>query len=177
MNRVAVFALALSSLGAWPAAAQEVNLDYDQGLDFSRFKTFAWSPAQTPAPNPANHIRITRAVEQTLEGRGLAKSTDGRPDVYLMYQGRVGDKVKVSSKNTGGYWEPTNLRTMVDVGKVKEGTLVLEMYDAQSKDIVWRGVATSVGVRPDRMEEEIKAAVKKLLEAFPPQKAEPEPPQ
>ena len=85
-----------------------------------------------------------------------------------MYHGRVGDKVKVTGRSEGGYWEPTNLRTVVDVGKVKEGTLVLEIYDARTRDVVWRGVATSVGIRPDRMEEEIKAAVQKLLEDYPP---------
>lgn len=155
-------------LAAGPASAQEVKLDYDKDTDFSSYKSFAWSPAQQPAPNPANHIRITRAVEAGLTGKGLTKSTDGKPDAFLMYHGRVGDKVKVTGRSEGGYWEPTNLRTVVDVGKVKEGTLVLEIYDARTRDVVWRGVATSVGLRPDRTEEEIKAAVQKLLEDYPP---------
>ena len=59
-----------------------------------------------------------------------------------MYTGRVGDKVKVTGHSGGSSWEPTNLRTMVDLNKVREGTLVLEMYDARTKDIVWRGVAS-----------------------------------
>jgi hypothetical protein len=167
MPRSTVVFLSLFAVVA-NASAQEVSLDYARDHDFALYKSFAWSPAQQPAKNPANHIRITRAVEEALGPKGMAKSADGRPDVYLMYHGRVGDKVKVRSKNTGGYWEPTNLRTVVDVGKVREGTLILEMYDAQTKDVVWRGVATSVGVREDRAEEEIKAAVKKLLEAYPP---------
>jgi hypothetical protein len=155
-------------LAASTAAAQEVRLDYDKDTDFSTYKTFAWSPAQQPAPNAANHIRVTRAVETGLVGKGLAKSTEGKPDAYVMYHGRVGEKVKVTGRSEGGYWEPTNLRTMVDVGKVKEGTLVLEIYDAGTRDVVWRGIATGVGVRPDRMEESIKAAVDKLLEGYPP---------
>ena len=155
--------------------AQEVKLDYEKDADFSSYKSFAWSPAQTPAPNAANHIRVTRAVEAALAGKGFTMSTDGRPDAFLMYHGRVGEKVKVTSRSTGGYWEPTNLRTVVDVGKVKEGTLVLEIYDARTKDVVWRGIASSVGVRPDRMEEEIQAAVRKLLEGYPPKATAPTP--
>jgi hypothetical protein len=175
MPRRTVVFLSLLTL-AGRAFAQEVSLDYDRDHDFAVYKSFAWSPAQQPAKNAANHVRIMRAVEETLAPKGLVKSADGKPDVYLMYHGRVGDKVKVRSKNTGGYWEPSNLRTVVDVNKVREGTLILEVYDAQTKDVVWRGVATSVGVREDRAEEEIKAAVTKLLEAFPP-KAEPAKPQ
>jgi hypothetical protein len=161
---------------AGTASAQEVKLDYDRELDFSRYKTFGWSLAQEPAKNPANHVRITRAVEQNLAGRGVTLATDGNPDLYLMYYAKVEESVKVTGKSAGSYWEPTNLRTMVDVGKVKAGTLILEMYDARTKDLVWRGVATTVGLRPDRVEEEIGAAVKKLLADYPPQKSpEPQP--
>jgi len=154
------------------ASAQEIKLDYDKDIDFSKYKTFAWSVAQQPAKNPANHIRITKAVEETFKGKGLSKDATGTPDAYLMYTGRVGDKVKVTGRPGGASWEPTNLRTMVDLNKVREGTLVLEMYDARTKDIVWRGVASEVGVRDDAMEESIRAAVKKLLEGYPPKKVE-----
>jgi hypothetical protein len=160
---------------ALPALAQEVKLDYDQDVDFSRYKTFGWSLAQEPAKNPANHVRITRAVEANLAARGVTKATDGAPDLLLTYSGKVGEKVKVTGKSTGSYWEPTNLRTTVDVGKVKAGTLILEMADARRKEVVWRGVATTIGVRPDLMEEEIAAAVKKLLEDYPPKAEAPKP--
>lgn len=154
---------------------QEVTLDYDQSADFTQYKTYGWSPAQEPAKNPANHIRITRAVEGNLVTRGVTKATDGAPDLLLTYVGKVGEKVRVTGKSAGGYWEPTNLRTTVDVGKVKAGTLILEMTDARTKDVVWRGVATTIGVRADLMEEEINAAVKKLLEGYPPKAKAPTP--
>ena len=154
------------------ASAQEVKLDYDHDVDFSRYKTFAWSVAQQPAKNAANHIRITRAVEEGFTAKGLSKPAAGAPDAYLMYTGRVGDKVKVTGRSGGSSWEPSNLRTMVDLNKVREGTLVLEMYDARTKDVIWRGMASEVAVREDTMEESIRAAVKKLLEGYPPPKAE-----
>ena len=164
-------ALALT-LSASAAKAQEVKLDYDHDADFSRYKTFAWSVAQQPAKNPANHVRITRAIEEGFAAKGWSKDAAGTPDAYLMYTGKVGETVKVAGRSAGGYWEPSNLRTVVNLNKVREGTLVLEIYDAHSKDIVWRGVATEVGVRDDLMEESIKAAVKKLLDGYPPKKAD-----
>jgi len=163
-------------LAAVPATTQEVKLDYSHEVDFSRYKTFAWSPGQDPAKNPANHIRITRSVERGFVGKGLTKSTDGVPDFYLMYHARVDDSVKVTSKSGGSYWEPSNLRTTVDIGKVKQGTLIVEVYDGQTKDVIWRGIASGLAVRPDRVEEDIDAAVKKLLESYPPPPAKEEKP-
>ena len=168
-----VFLPALALLAA-SAAAQEIKLDYDHDVDFSKYKTFAWSVAQQPVPNQANHIRITRAVEQGFIAKGLSADTAGKPDAFLMYHGQVGESVKVEGRNAGAYWEPTNLRTMVDINRVRAGTLVIEMYDAGTRDIVWRGVASNVPYRPDQAEELITAAVKKLLEGYPP-KAEASP--
>jgi len=55
------FLLAAASLHA-----QAIQVDFDHGVDFSKYKTFSWSLEQQPASNPANHIRITRAVEREL---------------------------------------------------------------------------------------------------------------
>jgi hypothetical protein len=35
--------------------------------------------AQQPAKNPANHIRITRAVEEGFAAKGLSKDPSGIP--------------------------------------------------------------------------------------------------
>ena len=158
-------------LSAGAASAQEIKLDYDRDVDFSRYKTFAWSVAQQPAKNAANHVRITRAVEEAFTAKGLDKDAAGIPDAYLMYTGRVGDKVQVTGHPGGSSWEPSNLRTMVDINKVRAGTLILEMYDARTQEVVWRGVASDVAVREDVMEEAIRGAVKKLLDGYPPKKA------
>ena len=39
------------------AGAQEVHTDFDQGTDFSLYKTYAWAKG-TPAPNPLMDQRI-----------------------------------------------------------------------------------------------------------------------
>jgi hypothetical protein len=170
--RVALLLLLLAPF----VRAEEIKLDFDREVDFSRYKTYAWSPGQDPAKNPANHIRITRAVERAFEGKGMARSTDGNPDAYFMYHARVDDSVKVTGKTGDSYWQPNNLRTTVDIGKVKQGTLVVEMYDGGTRDVIWRGIASGMAVRPDRIEEEINATVKKLVEGYPPKKdAEPKP--
>jgi hypothetical protein len=51
------------------------------------------------------------------------------------------------------------------------GTLLLEFMDARSGKLVWRGVAKgSVDPKssPERRDENVKEAVRKLLKKFPP---------
>jgi hypothetical protein len=168
-----VFALACL---AGVASAQEIKLEYDHDVDFSQYKTFAWSPAQQPSHNPANHLRILKAVDQALAAKGLTKEVAGEPDAIVMYHGHIGETVKVKGTNAGSYQESTNLRTMIDITRVKEGTLVVELYDFHSKEIVWRGMASGIAVKPDAAEEVITAAVNKMIQGYPPDKpASPKP--
>lgn len=162
-----VFALACV---AGAASAQDIKVDYDHDIDFSRYKTFAWSPAQQPSHNPANHMRILKAVTQAFIAKGLNQEEGGQPDAIIMYHGHIDETVKVKGGNAGSYWESTNLRTMIEVNKVKQGTLVVELYDAQTKEIVWRGMARGIAVKPDAAEEVITAAVNKIIKAYPPEK-------
>jgi hypothetical protein len=51
------------------------------------------------------------------------------------------------------------------------GTLVLDMYDAQTKRLVWRGVATkTVSKKPEKNEKALEKAVEKMFKNFPPKK-------
>jgi hypothetical protein len=166
--------LAALALGAGLAVAQpasdedKVELEYTHGTDFSAYKTYGWVPFQDPAANPANHIRVTRAVEKELEAKGLTKATDSRADVFVRYQGRLEKKVKGTPAKVDSPWQPTNPRFTVDFSKVQIGTLVLELYDGRTKDVVWHGRTSARMATPDRIEEQISAAVKLLLSRFPP---------
>src|SRR5215470_2527147 len=166
--------LAILVLGASLAAAQpppdedKVELEFDKGTDFSAYKTYGWVPFQDPAPNTANHIRVTRAVEKELEAKGLVKATDGRADVFVRYQGRLEKKIKGTPSKVDSQWQPTNPRFTVDFSKVQIGTLVLELYDGGTRNVVWHARTSSRVATPDRIEEQIDAAVKRLLSRFPP---------
>jgi hypothetical protein len=152
----------------WALEAQTVKIDFDKEADFSKYKTFAWSESQEPAPNAANHVRITGAVEGELLAHGLVKAESGPPDLKVRYVGKVEEKLRGSSYSTGSNWQSTDLRTMVDIKKVKEGTLIVELYDRVTRLLVWRSVATDTPASPDQIEPQIQAFVKKSFADFPP---------
>ena len=164
-STIAVLALLVAPVAA---SAQTVKIDFDAKVDFSKYRTFAWSEAQQPAGNPANHIRITRAVERELLAKGLEKAESGPADVRARYYSKIEKKLKSSSRQESGTWQPNDLRTMVDVSRVDQGTLILELSDGETKSVVWRGTAVGVAPRPDLVAEVIDASVKKLVAAYPP---------
>jgi uncharacterized protein DUF4136 len=149
------------------AAAQSVKVDFDKDADFSRYRSYVWSPAQEPVPNAANHVRITRGVEAELEARGLVKAETVPADLTVRYVGKIEKKVRGSSYSTG-YWQPNDLRTMVDIKRVQEGTLIVELYDGSTKLLVWRSVATDTPASPDMLGQQIQDLVKKSFAEFPP---------
>jgi hypothetical protein len=51
---------------------------------------------------------------------------------------------------------------------VKEGTLIVELYDQASRQRVWRSIATDTLATPDMIEEQIRTFVKKSFADFPP---------
>jgi hypothetical protein len=159
---------ALLVLVPWALEAQTVKIDFDKQADFSSYKTFAWSESQEPAPNAANHVRITRAVEAELLAHGLAKAESGPPDLKVRYVGKVEQKLRGSRYTTGSNWQPNDLRTMVDIKMVKEGTLIVELYDRVTRLLVWRSVASDTPASPDQIEPQIQAFVKKSFADFPP---------
>jgi hypothetical protein len=155
-----------------PIAQDAVKVDFDKTVDFKKYKVFAWVPFQEPAPNPANHIRITRAVEATLIEKGLVKAELGKPaDVYVRFQGRIEQRRPSSSGPSESAWNATpnqQWKVEFDIKKVDVGTLVIELWDGTSKDVVWRSKGETLIKSPDRIESLINETVRKLLADYPP---------
>ena len=82
------------------------------------------------------------------------------------------DKVNVTNwgygySPEGRYWG----RGGFSVYQYEEGTLVLDLIDAKSRDLIWRGAAKAdveVATTPEKRDKLIQAAVHKILENFPP---------
>ncbi len=171
----AVSMLAVLSFGAG-CSSVSVTHDYDTGYDFSTLRTYNW--LEVPAPPPADEVvneltlaRIRRAVDAELAAKGYVQVTEA-PNCMVALHCAVSPKVHVSSyPEMGGpygrYWGST--RVYVDT--TEEGTIVVDVLDAQARRQVWRGVATGTVKRsatPEEREARIGEAVKALFAPFPP---------
>jgi hypothetical protein len=146
--------------------AQKVNVDSDPAAPFATYKTYAWVKG-TPAPNPLNEQRLHAAVETKLEGRGLAKNA-AAPDLVVVTHVTTQEQkeVVVNGFGYGGWWGGGYGSAYVDTSV--EGTLVVDLYDAHTKKMVWRGVATATASeKPTKNAEKMNKALDKMFEKFP----------
>ena len=172
--RIATFitAVGLMLFGA-SALAQNVNYDFDKSANFSRFKTYAWVRG-TELGDELNHERVVRAVEAQLALKGLTRVGAGaEPDVLVAYHANFGKNLQINGFSSGwagprfgGYRSGT-----ATTQEIVTGTLVVDMIDARTKSIVWRGTATddlNPGAKPEKREKNIHKAAEKMFKNYPP---------
>jgi hypothetical protein len=180
MKLSAVLVLGLV-LTAGPAFAQKVYIDYDEKYTAGDIETFAWadtSETSVAEANPLLHSRIVNGIEYYLTLGGIREDNDN-PDVYVTYHGSTEQEVQFdtdhwgygypSAWHGGGYYggygyggygtSTTTVRTY------EKGTLVVDVWDAESKKLVWRGTALNIAVtdNPTKMEKKIDKALKKMV--------------
>jgi hypothetical protein len=59
----------------------------------------------------------------------------------------------------------------VDVYQYKEGTLIVDVVDAKTKQLVWRGFATGTvdpDAKPEQRERKLNDAIAQMMAQFPP---------
>jgi hypothetical protein len=153
-------------LMAGAVSAQKVTTDYDNTADFTRYKTYAWALGSNVAKDPLWHQRIVGNIERQLEAKGL-KRVDSNPDVYVTYNSELNEDVSIQGFGTGRPWfggsfSANKVRTI-------EGTLVVDIHDAQSKRLVWRGIATETASnKRDKNITKLEKTVAKLFKQYPP---------
>jgi hypothetical protein len=155
------------------AFAQSVTYDYDRAVDFSRFRTYAWTRG-TNLEDELNHNRVVNAIEAQLAMKGLRRVESGeRADLLVAYHASFDKNLQINASSSG--WGPYGLGgsrfASARAEEILVGTLVVEMVDASTHSIVWRGLAsTDVNVKasPEKREKNIHRAAEKLFRNYPP---------
>lgn len=159
--------LATLALLALPLSA-EVKVDYEVGVDFEKYRTYAWQPG-TEAGQPQVQQAILRAVERELAKAGLRKVSEREADLYVVTHASS----EMDAAASGGYVHIQQFDVgVLTHGLVVEtrGVLVVDLFDAQSERPVWRGVASEVMGLPsiDKLRRKVDKVTKKMFKSFPP---------
>lgn len=159
-------------LGCGPTS--QVFTDYDRTANLEAYKTFGWlaSTSIEGRNNPIyynelNDKRIKTAVANQLESRNYKFSEE--PEMLIHYHIVIDDKAVVRTDPYGYYYGPYWMRTEVNVYEYREGTLIIDLMDADTNSLVWRGWITSFlkNSDPSKMEESIDRAVRMIFAEYP----------
>lgn len=157
----------------------KVTTDYDNQVDFSKFKTFAFYKPEIDKSDISDldKRRILRALESELINQGFTKSDN--PDMLVSFFTKSRERVDVNQNNVGfGFgwgWNPWMMNggmNNVNVSQFTEGTLFVDFIDKEKKELIWQGIGTGALRIENREKKEarINEFVKEIISRFPPQK-------
>jgi hypothetical protein len=174
------------------APSPKIGYDYDRGVNFGAYRTYDWlsdEQVQTGdrrADNSALDLRIRMAVQTQLLSKGYRKLYDEKPDFYVAYH--IGlkdmaptDSTQYFSRGMAGRPFSHSADTRSQSGEKPAspeappsltGSLLIDIIDAASEKIVWRGTAAGEvdpGLSSAERDERTRTIVHKILSHFPPQ--------
>jgi hypothetical protein len=164
-------AIAAATIGA-ACAPVTVTSFTQRGVDVAAYRTFAWERIDTGVPgdprldnNVFFHDYLRDAIERELLVRGY-EHTSLQPDLYVHYHASAQQKV-VAGRQDAGIERCRDCTTEV----YAEGTLLIDLTDARTGALVWRGVAesglTDAVNKQLRMEETVDRVVTRIFSQLP----------
>lgn len=130
------------------AGKPDIRTDFDPVADFSDFQSYAWIYQAPPrGMDPQLYERIRSSIDRELNARGHKQRQGG--DTAIAFT--IGPRDKVDVADLGPYgasyglgwrqgfrWSPG---PGYDERQFTEGTLVIDLYNAHTKQAVWHGKA------------------------------------
>ena len=162
------------------------NFDYDDSVNFSEIKTYAWIvESKTTIGDPEffnssiNNKRITAAIERNLADKGLRKVAPSEANVLVNFHANVKEKLDTNLYNGyssysgfGRRYYGSGFSGHININNsqrdYKEGALVIDFLN-QQKQLIWRGsdeTRLSRKSTPDKRSQQVNEVVSQILLNF-----------
>jgi hypothetical protein len=145
--------------------------DYDRSVNFRKYTTFFMMKGNSSG-NPLLDQRAADDVRQALTSKGWAEvpEGEGRAAVVVHAATKTKHSYETFYDGWGGWrWRWAGMRTATTlVEDYKVGTVVVDIFDADSKQAIWHGVASDA--LSDNARDNAKAtraAITKMFRKFP----------
>jgi hypothetical protein len=155
------------------AFAQNVKTDFDHQANFSQYKTYSWQEIK-----PANSLwdsRIKSAVDSQLTAKGWTQvDSGGDVAVVAIKTTQTQRTLQTFYDGFGGGWRWRGFGGMgqstTTEQDYKVGTLVVDLYDEKTKQLIWRGSAQdTLSDKAANNEKKLNKGVAKMFKKFPPE--------
>ena len=149
------------------AFGQQVSVNYNRGASFSNYHTYAW------ASNNANQIQNSilaqvaqQDINSAMQGKGLSMVQESQnPDLILTANGGMKQQTSYTAwgmRGIGGGMGSITPQQNV------EGTMIVDLYDAKSQSLVWRGIAQdTLSNNGNKNQQLVQKAVQKMFKQWP----------
>ncbi len=164
-------------IAAGCATVINTEIYHDQQLDFSEYQTFAFldqsgKPARLNDPfmnTPQVRDTIRQLIEAKMIERGFERVRINDADFLIAIHGGTGDYLREEMKRWrygfSRHWNYT------DDHIYPEGSLIIDFFDQEENTAFWRGSAGDILGGENEVSDDMRKAVSKLIDAYPPNKA------
>jgi hypothetical protein len=151
-------------------------VDYDHSVSFSRYHTYSW--IGVTVQEPLWQDRVSKAIDNQLGAKGWSKVASGG-DASISAFGSTATERTLETWYSGGFgggwyhrgwWVgggPGIATTTVE--RTPVGTLHIDIFDSQSKKVIWHAVCSdTLTAKPEKNEKKLEKAVAEAFKKFPP---------
>jgi hypothetical protein len=170
VHRTMLASIGIVLLSATVSFAQQVKTDYDRSADFAQYKTYSWEKVQTQDPLWVN--RIKEAVNADLTANGwMPVESGGNVAIVAIEMTQNHQTLNTYYDGFGGGWRWGggfgDATTTTE--NYKFGTLVVDLFDGNTKKLIWRGSSTdTLSDKSDKNIKTLDKGVQKMFDHFPP---------
>jgi len=164
-------AFVLTLLGCMLTPAQDVTTNSMPGADFTKYHAYKWVPIDgAVVPNQIVDAQIKQSIDSQLAAKGLTKTDGDKADLLVGYQISIQQEKQWNAYGTGGMRWGGGMAS-AQQSTISTGTLVLDMYDPSTKQLVWTGRVSKTldpSANQGKKQKNLDKAMQKLLKNFPP---------
>ena len=174
LQRLALVLMGIMLLFAGKLSAQEVKTDYDRTANFAQYKTYSWEQVKTK--DPLDIDRIKAAISAALSAKGWTQvDSGGEVSVVTIEMTQNQQTLNTFYDGFGGGWGWRRLggggfgEATTTTETYKVGTLVVDLFDAKTKTLLWRGSASdTLSNNSNKNIKNLDKGVEKIFKQFPP---------
>ena len=169
------------AVGITACSTVKVETEWDKATNFNGYRTYTWI-ALLPGPEPLSVAQdpriketLLKTVDSGLTAKGLGRvDPDQAPDLLVAVHAWAERRLDVRSYGYG--YAPSPYFGMngmypaaggLDVREYRDGTLLIDLVDAKTHTLIWRGTATGT-FSPGAEPKTIAQAVEQTLAKYPP---------
>ena len=162
--------------------------DFDRSVNFNAYKTFAWGKADIKVNNPVYESQlIQKNIRTTVEGefakRGIVRDKKD-PDFIVSYHTYTEAKERTDGRSFYGYpfyphrfypfmygwgwgWGMPYTYAERQTYNYTEGTLIIDVTDAKTDELVWRGAVTGKVDDVSNLQKQITKGIRAIMKKYP----------
>lgn len=165
MKFIMLFLIVALAVGCGPSVT--VQQDWDPDYDFTDLGSYGWLPLRSTGNIGEMRLkRLVAAIDAEMAAKGMTLTVD-EPDVLLVLHVVSEQRLDLDEYGYKAGWDKSTTAS----SDLDKGSIMLDVVDAESREMVWRAVAggkVDPSASPEEQNKNFAKLAKKLFETFPP---------